>query len=758
MSSAPLTLKDFQEKSIAELKGVGGKRIEEFKNIGIENLADLLRFYPHTYLDRQDFATINTMEPDTEANILATVQKVGRAFRTKKRNLTIVNVSLEDSEGTPFETIFFNQPWRERQLQEGAEIVIFGKLKSERGKIQMTNPVVDVVGGAKTGRIVPIYKLPKFEKIYPVTLFKAVEETLRRSEERGIYDPLDASILKEQELLTRKESLCGIHLPETFPDITAARKRLAFDELLCIQLVLLDRKEKLKEVKGLSHKPKSGEFELVERFLKELPYELTDAQKKVIQEIRNDLVKDYSMNRLLQGDVGSGKTIVAITAILAVIQAGHQAAFLVPTEVLAEQHFSVVTKLLENLIVPDGERLENQRQLSVELLSNRVTGNERKRLLSDLKSGKVDLVVGTSALIYEGVEFESLGLVVVDEQHRFGVNQRAELKEKSNSSSVPDSLAMTATPIPRTVALTIYGDLDISVLDELPAGRIPIETKLITDKTDEAEMWQHVRQQADQGRQVYVVCPLIGTEEELDGIFTLEEDEEDETAQTELTLGLGDEGKNGDEAKNTKTKRPFKLDINISVKKVYENLSVNELSGLKLEMLHGQLSTDEKNAIMEDFRAGNIDVLVSTTVIEVGVDVPNATMMVIYGAYRFGIAQLHQLRGRVGRSDIKSYCYLVSDMETERLEAVAETTDGFLLAEKDLDIRRAGTLLGERQTGKSDLRATSLLQHKYLVEPARQVAAKLLADGQIEQAHPEWLDEIKFLLGIDEQTEYLAKT
>lgn len=766
MGLAPLTLKDFQEKSLNELKGVGGKQIELFSAAGIQNLADLLRFYPTRYLDRSKVATINTMG-DEEATIFATVLKVGRPFKIKKRNLNILNIDMEDDvDKTKFEVVFFNQPWRENQFQEDMNVVIYGKLKATGRKLQISHPIVDMVGD-QTGRIVPVYALPKFENkgfgsIYPPRLFRAIRETLSRSEQRGIYDPLDEDALKELGLMNRQEALQKIHMPERDGEQYEARKRLAFDELLCIQLVLLERREKIKEVKGLVHKTESGEFEMAKQFLSELPYSLTSAQSRVIKEIQEDLIKDAPMHRLLQGDVGSGKTVVAISAILGVIEAGHQAAFLVPTEVLAEQHFSVVNELLSDFMLNTENTLDGERGLRVELLTNRITGNERKKLLNDLKLGEVDLIVGTSALIYEGVDFKSLGLVVVDEQHRFGVNQRASLKEKSNQGTAPDSLAMTATPIPRTVALTIYGDLDISTLDEMPPGRIPIQTRLITEKDEHEQMWEHVRQQVNAGRQVYVVCPHIGDDAEDTNSADMYEEDNESNQELEVSEGSlmqqGLDFGSEDLVPIKPVKKSFKLDLNISVNKVYEDLSHKHLHGLQLAALHGRLPVDEKNSIMEEFRKGDIDVLISTTVIEVGVDVPNATLMVILGAHRFGIAQLHQLRGRVGRSDIKSYCYLVSEIKTERLVAVEETTDGFKLAEKDLELRREGSILGNRQTGKSDLRATSLKQHRDLVPKARSIAEKLLEDGPLVDNHPEWLEEIKFLLGIQEQTEYLTKT
>ncbi len=837
-----LTFKDFLKKPIGELKSVGQGLSESFKNIGISNLAELLRFYPSRYLDRTAVATINTAEDD-ETTILAKVLKVGTPFKSKRKKIWVVKVDMADIDGKKFDVMFFNQPWRAKQLEEEMEVAIYGKIKIDKksGKAQISHPVVDMVGD-QTERILPVYSLPKFEKIYPPRMGRAVAETLRRSQDRGIYDPVSKIILKELNLLSRFDALKGIHIPENFEDVFLAKKRLAFDELLAIQLVLLERREKLKKIKGLRH---DIDFKLANEFINSLPYELTSAQKKAISEIQNDLSQETPMHRLLQGDVGSGKTIVALAAVLCVVEAGHQAAFLVPTEVLAEQHYKVIKDFLSNLSfkVPDKDGLLSERDLSVELLTNQVTVKRREELLPELKQGKIDLLVGTSALIYEGVDFKSLGLTVIDEQHRFGVNQRALLREKStlkkstskNGKSekqkpegkqltdeqlldeesradvVSDSLAMTATPIPRTVALTVYGDLDISILDEMPAGRLPVKTELVTTKNSLSEVWEHVRKQVSNGHQAYVVCPLIdggqNTEEGImyeEGMYEegfnfegadfektqngknqnsnmieKEASTEYEISQGEISLGFNFDDIDGSDdiendniendniekaQKNKATKdtssKTSHLGATIedfSVVNVYDKLSSDELKGLRVEVLHGRLPADEKNETMSRFNAGNIDVLICTTVIEVGIDVKNATMMVIMGAFRFGIAQLHQLRGRVGRSDIQSYCYLVSNSETDRLLAVESSNNGFELAEADLALRREGTILGNRQTGRGDLRAARLSNeaHRALVQPARKYGEEILKAGELSD---KWDEEIKFLLGIKERTDYLTKS
>ncbi len=494
-----------------------------------------------------------------------------------------------------------------------------------------------------------------------------------------------------------------------------------FDELLRVQLKLVQRKRELERTTtGIRHDV-SGD--LVRRFHDRLPYELTGAQRRVLTEIDADLAGPHPMHRLLQGDVGAGKTLVAVSALLVAVQGGHQGALMAPTEVLAEQHHLGVSALLEGFAIPDqggGDDLFSgsgvDRPLRVELLTNRTTAAERKRLLADLERGAVDLLIGTHALIQEGVTFRSLGTVVIDEQHRFGVEQRAALRAKSAGEAVPDVLVMTATPIPRTAAMTVYGDLDVSVLDELPPGRTPIATTWAEGPTAEAAVWERVRAEVADGRQAYVVCPLI------------EESEKLEVASAEET---------------------------------YARLTAHELAGLRVGLLHGRVGAREKEEVMHQFREGRLDVLVATTVIEVGVDVPNATVMVILDAARFGIAQLHQLRGRVGRGAARSYCYLVGEATTDdgraRLEAMVRTTDGFELAEVDLDLRGEGTIMGERQKGRNDLKLASLRRDRVWVQRARDVAFELIGDDPSLAEHPQLADELTLLLDEDE-AEFLLKS
>jgi ATP-dependent DNA helicase RecG len=706
----PITLGEFAEMPVTKLKGVGEKRAAGFAKVGVETLLDLLQHYPRRYIDRTNEATIADLAIGEEGMVLATVDRV--ATRRMGGRRTMVTAVVRDRSGA-LTCTFFNQPWREKQLSPGTEAVFFGKLEMFRNTRQMTNPVVDLVGD-KTGRIVPVY--PQSEKAGVSTwdFGSAVAEVLRRSEARGVADPVPVDVRTQFGFADRWQAIRSIHAPESMAEMQIARKRLVFDELLRVQLGLVLRKRALEaSTPGLAH---VVDGPLVDRFHGALPFPLTGAQRRAIAEITADMALPRPMHRLLQGDVGAGKTLVALSALLVAVQGGHQGALMAPTEVLAEQHHIGLRALVESLVVADPATLTGERPVRVELLTNRTTAAERKRLLADLRAGAVDLVIGTHALIQEGIEFPSLGLVVIDEQHRFGVEQRAALREKSTGDAVPDVLVMTATPIPRTAAMTVYGDLDVSVLDELPPGRTPIHTEWARTELEEAGVWELVRGEVAAGRQAYVVCPLI---------------DESETLEVRSAL------------------------------ETYEDLAAGELAGLRLGLLHGRLPSAEKEATMAQFRAGDLDVLVATTVSEVGVDVPNATVMVVLDAARFGIAQLHQLRGRVGRGADRSYCRLVGEANTPdgeaRLEALVRSTDGFELAEIDLDLRGEGTLMGERQKGRNDLRLASLRRDREWVGIAREVAFGLVDADPGLAHHPDLRAEVELLLG-DDDTEFLLKS
>ena len=705
----PLTLRDLAEMPVSRLRGVGEKRETALASADIRTVLDLVQHYPRRHLDRTREARIADLHKGDEATVFGEVRS--SSTRPLRGRRTLTEVVIGDG-GHRLTLTFFNQRWREKQLQPGMTVMVHGKCDLFRGNRQMTGPVVDLVGD-QTARIVPVY--PQSEKSGLLTrdVQSFVEEALKRAAVRGFADPLPDDVRERFRFVTRDEAINGIHHPESMKEKDEARRRLVFDELLRVQLELVRRKRRIeRETAGLSH---SVDGDLVARFHERLPFALTTAQQRTIGEIAVDLARERPMHRLLQGDVGSGKTVVAVTALLAAVQGGHQGALMAPTEVLAEQHHLGVTSMLGDLMVPDPSTLMGDRPLRVELLTNRIGAADRRRILADLINGRVDILIGTHALIQDKVEYSSLGVVVIDEQHRFGVEQRAALRDKGDAGAAPDVLVMTATPIPRTAAMTVYGDLDVSVLDELPPGRTPIVTTWARTDTDEAAVWDAVRDEVAAGRQAYVVCPLIGESEALDVASATE---------------------------------------------TWESLRGGVLHDLRVDLLHGQMPSAEKAAVMDRFRAGGSDVMVATTVIEVGVDVPNATVMVVLDADRFGIAQLHQLRGRVGRGAEASRCFLVGDPTTSdgetRIEALVASTDGFALAEVDLELRGEGTIMGERQKGRNDLKLASLVTDREWVGVAREVAIGIVdADPELED-HPALADEIDLLLG-DDEAEFLMK-
>ena len=708
--TAAITFNDLAARPVADIKGIGPKKLAGLAEMGVTSVADLIAYYPRRWLDRTNEARIRDLVIGQEALVLVDIRGVTK--RLTKQRKTMITARVGDGSGQ-MSVVFFNQPWREKQLREGMTVALFGKADTFQGGLQMTNPIVDVIGD-RTGRIVPIY--PQSEKSGLATWEIAgwVESALNRCKPRGLADPVPGSVLRQYGLIDRQTALFNIHLPETMDDKEKARRRLAFDELLRVQLVLVLRKKAL-ERDALSLRHQVG-GELVRRFHAALPYGLTRAQVRTIAEIEADLAGPHPMHRLLQGDVGAGKTTVAVSALLAAVQGGHQGALMAPTEVLADQHYVGITRMLAGLEVPDPDNLFGDRPLRVALLTNKVTGAERRETLAGLADGTIDLAVGTHALIQEAVAFKSLGVVVVDEQHRFGVEQRAMLRTKGEegaAGTVPDVLVMTATPIPRTAAMTVYGDLDVSVLDELPPGRTPIKTMWADGPLMEEAVWADVKHAVAAGQQAFVVCPLIDESEKL------------EVASAEETL---------------------------------RRLSLVDLPGLRLGLLHGRLPAAEKTETMEKFRRGELDVLVATTVIEVGVDVPNATVMVILDADRFGIAQLHQLRGRVGRGKIASMCWLVTGEKDEggpegnpRVEALVASTDGFELAEVDLDLRGEGTIMNTAQKGRSDLKLASLRRDRELVTKAREAAFTIVNSDPMLTDHKTLYDELALFFEAEDE-------
>ncbi|HUY21551.1 MAG TPA: ATP-dependent DNA helicase RecG [Acidimicrobiales bacterium] len=702
-----------------EVKRVGEKRADALSTLGIATVLDLITHYPRRYIDRTRQADVAGMRIGEESLVLAGVTAV-RARRTRNGR-ALVELDVDDGTGT-LRITFFNQAWRAKQLPVGTEALFFGKLDTYRGKRQITNPVVDLVGN-RTGRIVPIYPTSEKAGIAGWEFGEWVEEALRRA--GPFHDPVPAAWRVELGLMDRGGAFHCIHAPATFAELERARRRLAFDELLRLQLEVVMRRHALeRDARGIRHAvaPPPGGPDLVGAFVAQLPFPLTDAQRRAVAGIGADLAGALPMHRLLQGDVGSGKTVVALWALLVAVQGGHQGALMAPTEVLAEQHFLGVRALLADLAVPDPGRLGGRRPLAVALLTSRTPARERAALHEGLRAGTVDLVVGTHALLTDEVRFSSLGVVVIDEQHRFGVEQRDALRAKGRDASGgegadPDLLVMTATPIPRTAAMVVFGDLDVTELDELPAGRTPVRTVWARATADQDAAWRLVRDEVAAGHRAYVVCPLVEGSERVQATSATEE---------------------------------------------RERLEATVLAGLRIGLLHGQLKASDKEGVMERFRRGDIEVLVATTVIEVGVDVPEATVMVVRDADRFGIAQLHQLRGRVGRSERPSWCYLLAETSSPeaatRLEALERSTDGFELADVDLELRGEGTILGTRQKGRSDLKLASLRRgDRPLVEAARRVAESMLADDPDLRGDAGLADEVRLFVDEDEAT-YLRKS
>ncbi len=703
------TLRFLARQDVAKLRGCGTKLEKRLAQLGIHDVLDLLEHYPRRYIDRRKRAAVAELEVGEEATVDAEVRKVS-ARRTRNRR-SLVEVDVHDG-ASSLRVVFFNQPWRERQLQPGTEAALFGRIETYRGRRQMTNPAVDVfgragAGGDKTGVLVPVYPQSGKAEVDTWQIQKLVHEALDRAGE--FEDPLSPELRDRHGLVDRTAAYRGIHRPGTHEEWKAARRRLVFDELLRMQLGLVARKRALEDDRrGMSHEVSGG---LVGGFHERLPFDLTGDQRRAVEEILADMAEPAPMHRLLQGDVGSGKTVVAVTALLAAVQGGHQGALMAPTAVLAEQHFLSVSGMLAGLSVPAEGTLMGERPVRVELLTNRTTAARRRQVEAELAQGLVDVLVGTHALLYGELPFASLGLAVVDEQHRFGVEQRALLRGRGEE---PDVLVMTATPIPRTAAMLVYGDLDRSELREMPPGRDPIHTEAL-GREQAGVAYERVRSEVAAGRQAFVVCPLVEGSDKLEAKAATEE---------------------------------------------YERLADGALSELSVGLLHGQMPARDKEGVMERFRSGELDVLVATTVVEVGVDVPRATVMVIEDADRFGLAQLHQLRGRVGRGGGAAYCYLVADPATgeaeARMRAMVDSTDGFELAERDLDIRGAGEVFGERQSGFSDLKLGRLPRDEDLVVETRRVAEEILESDPRLARDRQLAEEVEDLLGDD--VEFLFKS
>ena len=675
-----------QNTPIQYLKGIGPKRAKSFQARGVNTIEDLVYYFPRRYEDRTNFAGISGLEAGQVYTIKAEVLAGGQRNFWRRRAFSITEASVGDNTGK-ISCIWFNQPYLKEYLKVGASLILYGKVELYKGKLQMNNPEFEFIDNESRdslniGRIVPIYTLPKgFSQRSMRSLLKnTLDEFLPK-----INDSLPYDLRTRNNLLNLAQSLLNIHFPQDTNLEKQAHTRLSFEEFLIFQLPLVLRKLSRKQKRGIAH---SIRGKLVDDFISRLPFKLTAAQEKVLAEIKADMASAQAMQRLLQGDVGSGKTVVAALACLVAIQSGHQAAFMAPTEILARQHFDKLSSQLSGLTFAG-------RQLHVGLLTGQ--DKQKEKIYQDVKVGKIDLLVGTHALIQEELSFKSLSFIVIDEQHKFGVGQRALLPKKGNN---PDVLIMTATPIPRTLAITLYGDLDISVINELPSGRIPIKTMLF-NMENEKKAYAIAKEELNYSRQAYIIYPVI--------------------------------------------EESYALDI-AGAKKMFARLKAGEFKDFRIGLIHGKLKTKEQEEVMLKFKERQLDLLVSTTILEVGIDIPNATCMIIASSERFGLSQLHQLRGRIGRGSFQSSCILLSDGQTQeasaRLHAMVASGDGFYIAEEDLKIRGPGEFFGNRQHGLAELRIANPLTQMQLLKAAREEAIKLLnQDPRLEERPHQLLKE-----------------
>ena len=668
---------------VTRLPGIGQSAAERFEKLGVTTAGDAALFFPRRFRDFTDVRRISELEPDgLPKTVVGTVLKSGqmRYGRRVRGSEAVIN----DGSGS-LRIVWFNMPWVHRGVKEGEELAVSGTVTVYRGRLQMANPPeYEPFDSAimRPGRLLPTY--PGTQGLGQRTIRKAVGFAVEQLADR-LSDPVPAWLAKEEGLEAFGDCVRAYHAPEALQDAEHARKRLALGEFLAIQVAVLQRRAAWQHDQ---HAPELGFSDRLDGYLDSLPFRLTTAQRRALDEVLADISGHAPMLRLLQGDVGSGKTVVAFAAMLAAVAAGRQAALMAPTEILAEQHYRTLTTLLgggdsafEGMFAPDWL---DQRPLRAALLTGSRTAAEKKRIHAAAAHGGADIVIGTHAIIEEAVELPRLALAVVDEQHRFGVDQRARLRQKGAN---PHLLVMTATPIPRTLALTVYGDLEVSTIDELPPGRKPVMTTWV-EPQERAEAYDFLRERLDAGEQAFVICPLVDESEVLD-VRSAEEE--------------------------------------------FERLRTGELAAYRLDLLHGRMKGRQKDEVMGRFGAGETQVLVSTSVVEVGIDVPNATTIVIEGAERFGLSQLHQFRGRVGRSDLQGYCLLFSSDEDpspeaqNRLRAMERTTDGFELAEVDLEMRGEGEAWGMAQSGGNGMLRVARVTDRDLLTDAREMARRVLA-------------------------------
>jgi ATP-dependent DNA helicase RecG len=677
------------EQSVTYLKGIGPKNGERLAKLGLWTVQDVLYYYPRDHIDYAKQVKIADLEPGETVTVVGTVRRSNCFTSPRNAKLTIFELMLDDGSGRLKLSRFYagsrysNVSWQQRQKREfptGAVVAASGLVKESKFGLTLEDPDLEVLEGSSDaiesltiGRLVPVY--PLTEGVSADLIRRAVVAALPAVAE--LRDPLPVDLRQQYGLAGVGDAIAQIHFPDDAEKLAAARRRLVFDEFFYLQLGLLRRRLEQQQQQTTVTLAPTGE--LIDAFYEVIPFALTGAQQRVVNDILADLQRTIPMNRLVQGDVGSGKTVVAVIAILAAIQAGYQGALMAPTEVLAEQHYRKLVSWF------------NQLHLPVELLTGSTKAAKRRSIFSELSTGQLPVLVGTHALIEDPVQFQNLGLVVIDEQHRFGVQQRARLQQKGPN---PHVLTLTATPIPRTLALTMHGDLDVSQIDELPPGRKAIQTTLLTGR-DRTHAYDLVRREVAQGRQVYVVLPLVEESEKLDLKSAVEE---------------------------------------------HQRLAEVIFPEFKVGLLHGRMSSAEKDQAITEFRDGKTHILVSTTVVEVGVDVPNASVMLIEHAERFGLSQLHQLRGRVGRGAAQSYCLLMSasrsEVSLQRLKVLEQSQDGFFIAEMDLRFRGPGEVLGTRQSGLPDFALASLVEDQEVLEQARTAAEALLKEDKSLERWP----------------------
>lgn len=660
------------------LKGIGPQKSKFFSKIGINSIEDLFYYFPRRYEDRTNFVKIAKLREGDLLTIKAEVLAKGSHQSFRRRGFSITEIAVADESGKIF-CVWFNQPYLRNYFKIGQNVILYGKVERYGKRLQINSPEFEVVSqdddvSLSMGRLVPVYALPKgMTQRYLRRVIKfALDEYLPKAADFLPYD-----IRSRNNLFNLAKSILNIHFPDSPEAQKEAYKRLSFEEFFLFQLPLALRKLKKKEKIGIAH---IVEGKLIADFIRGLPFRLTPAQERAINEIKSDMVKPQAMQRLLQGDVGSGKTVVATIASLIAIQGGYQAVFMAPTEILARQHYEKIKNQKSNI---------KDKEINVCLLTGSADSKGREKIYRAIKEGSADLIIGTHALLEKNVEFNNLGLVVIDEQHKFGVGQRALLPQKAQN---PDVLIMTATPIPRTLAITLYGDLDISVIDELPPGRLPVKT-IYFNENDKGKGYKIVKDHLRRRNQAFIVYPVI--------------------------------------------EESYVLDI-AGAKKMYDEFKAGEFKEFRLGLIHGRLKQQEQDEIMLKFKNKELDILVSTTVLEVGIDIPNATCMVIEHAQRFGLSQLHQLRGRVGRGSFESICVLVAEALTDeaqaRINAMLKYSDGFHIAEEDLKIRGPGEFFGQRQHGLTELKIANPLTQMQLLKHSREEAIKLVTvDKNLEE-------------------------